>query len=261
MYEDFAALAGEMRENLSHTPSHLHEHIMEGIKAQKKPKKPIHVLMRPYMAAAACLIIVAGVALAGQAGRFGADSTFSSNSKMSLAEAAEAPMALAEPAAPAAPESAVMEDAIMEEYGAVYEPEAPQPNWDAPVAMAPAEPAAPAEPEDYADERQLWLGDYAAYLPGTEIGEAVFTIWYDESGSMEQRSISDTALLTALLMDTPAEVSEEAIPEKGNILAEIYCEGEYQPIMLYFVGENVIVRTADGYYMAAGIAEDFLQLK
>ncbi|MBR5489669.1 MAG: hypothetical protein IKV79_00185, partial [Oscillospiraceae bacterium] len=63
------------------------------------------------------------------------------------------------------------------------------------------------------------------------------------------------------LMDTPAEVAEEAIPEKGNILAEIYCEGEYQPIMLYFIGENVIVRTADGYYMAAGIAEDFLQLK
>ena len=261
MYEDFAALSEELSDNLRNTPANLHEHIMDGIKAQIKPKKPIHVLMRPYMAAAACLIIVAGVALAAQAGKLGADSTFSSNSKMSLAETAAAPMALAEPAAPADPESYIMEDAATEEYGAVFEPEAPQPNWDAPAAIAPeAEPAAPAEPNDYADERQLWLGDYAAYVPGREIGEAYLTLWDDESGIAEQRIISDTALLTALLMDTPAEVAIEALPEKGDILAEIYCEGEYQPITLYFIGENVIVQTADSYYMAAGSAEDFLQI-
>ena len=247
MYEDFAFLSEEMGENLSHTPANLHEHIMDGIKAQIKPKKPIHVLMRPYMAAAACLIIVAGVALASSTGRMKADTAASTSYKMSMAEAAAAPMA---PAAPEA-EAYIMEDAAMEEYGAVFEPEAPQPNWDAPAAMAPeAEPAAPAEPESY-----------APYIPGTEIEEAYLTILVEESGIREYRIISDTALLTALLMDTPAEVAMEAIPEKGDILAKIYCEGEYQPIMLYFVGENVIVRTADSYYMAAGSAEDFLQIK
>lgn len=260
MYEDFAALSAELGETLSECPASLHGHIMEGLRKASPRKKPKLVVLRPYIGAAACLVIVAGLALSCSLGRIGiAASESAKYAKMESAPAA--PAAPAEPAAPAGYSFDSINDA---DYGSagMEAPMAPEPEaYEQEAPAEPAEPAAPADPDSYADERQLWLGDYAAYIPGTEIGEAWLTIWHDESGLTEHRSISDTALLTALLSDTPAEVAIEAVPEKGNILAEIYCEGEYRPCMLYFIGENVIVRTASGYYMAAGSAEDFLQIK
>ncbi|MBR4953961.1 MAG: zf-HC2 domain-containing protein, partial [Oscillospiraceae bacterium] len=101
MYEMFALVSGELESDLAEAPADLKNKVMAGIKPEKK-KKGLIVSLRPYMTAAACLVLVIGVVAAGRGG-------FSMNSAADMAalRAAATESAIAdtaeEPMAPMAP--------------------------------------------------------------------------------------------------------------------------------------------------------------
>lgn len=270
MYEDFLALSNELNKELSEVPASLHSRIMKGVRTSNKPKKPFLISMRPYIGAAACLVIVAGVVLAAQGGRLGADMALVSNSKQ-----------VEMPAAPAAPE--------LYSFDAVAECEEEAEQYMAPETPAeperPAEPQAPAEPEMPAglqepafptdagagedkfsntvtatDDRNIIVSDYDVYIPGAEIDEAWMVIWFDDVGLVEYRAISDPAPLKMLLEDTPASADPTAIEAQASALLKLYADGAYMPVKLYFTGEFAIAETGCAYYIPAGTPEDFLSL-
>ena len=67
MYEMFALVSGELQSDLAEAPADLKDKVMEGIKPVKR-KKGIIVSLRPYMTAAACLVLVIGIFAAGRGG-------------------------------------------------------------------------------------------------------------------------------------------------------------------------------------------------
>ena len=67
MYRDFSAVSGCVSSGMEKVPAGLHDSIMSGVKAAakaKKAKKPVIVRLRPYMAAAACLVVIVGAVFA-----------------------------------------------------------------------------------------------------------------------------------------------------------------------------------------------------
>jgi len=74
MYDAFAAVSGAVAADAAEVPAHLHEKIMDGVKAAAKPakKRGIIIKLRPYMSAAACLVVVVGLFAMSRNG-FGAE--------------------------------------------------------------------------------------------------------------------------------------------------------------------------------------------
>ena len=136
MYEMFALVSGELESDLAEAPASLKDKVMAGIKPEKK-KKGFIVSLRPYMTAAACLVLVIGVVAAGRGG-------FSMNSAADMAEprAAAPETALADAAeAPMTPMAPMQDDSYS--YGVVNDAEVPEESLeDAPAC---AEPAADAQ--------------------------------------------------------------------------------------------------------------------
>ena len=224
------------------------------------------VKLRPYMSAAACLVIIVAAVLA-IGGRGETESA--SYTAMYDVPAAAAPMAPAIYSQENGPKEATAEDSVSFSYGIT----------EAQYDMAPAEPVEAPLPKPYpapagdsvigevsanvtvTADRDIDLSEFETYVPGSTIDEAWMIFYHDESGLVENRVISDTAVLAALLADTPAEVAPEAIPQKAVALLRIYVGGIQQPVKLYFVGENVIAETSSGFYMAFGSAEEFSGIK
>lgn len=280
MYEDFAALREELKESLAEVPASLHANIMDAVRSAPKPKKPLQVLMRPYMSAAACLIIVAGIALAARAGSLGPDKAVSSGSKLAV------------PAAPAAPEAPA--EAEMYTYGnfAVADAEefftaapvpAPEAAIEAPMAPeAPAEPAAPAEPEGFYvpeiipgdedsinehfrltyDHRDTFGPLNFHFEPGLPL-ENVYLAFFDDSGNLISVSIiEDTdALCAALVCEDRNWENWDNIPNNRSAILEFECHGFPHSMELFFDGSKVVVETIDDYYRAVGSVEELLSIK
>jgi len=247
MYADFAALSGIFAESREEVPATLHSRIMKGVRTSRKPKKPLIIQLRPYMSAAACLVILIGAVFTLRDDRKSADSL----ATPMVAEAPAAPAAYAEDASPA--------EAAQNESFSVYindesekmlaEPaEAPLPAPAAPAAPAepavPAEPAAPAEP--------FWEYEpYGVYSSGTEIDEA-FCITDSFSGYLP------AAALQNALMDSGNACDMTVLPDRANAWLGLSCGSETIDLRLYFVGSDVYVETADAFYIAAGTVEEFL---
>lgn len=146
MYEMFALVSGELESDLAETPADLKNKVMAGIKPEKK-KKGLIVSLRPYMTAAACLVLVIGIFAAGRGG-FGtmADNAASAEPRAAapetaLADAAEdvyTPMAPMAPEAPAAAESDCETNGTQMYGDNSYSHE----NADEPMADSPAEDSA-----------------------------------------------------------------------------------------------------------------------
>lgn len=236
MYADFAALSGMFEESREEVPANLHAKIMKGVRTSQKPKKPLIIQLRPYMSAAACLIIVVGAVFAMRDEHKSADS-------LAAPMVAEAPAAFAEDASPA--EAVRVENFSFYGYDdaeaekALAEPaEAPMP--------APAEPAAPAEP--------FWEYEpYGVYIPGTEIDEA-FCITDSFSGYLP------IVALQKALMDSGNTCDMTALPQRASAWLGLSCGSNTFDIVLYFVGDDVYVKTADVLYIAAGSVEEFLEI-
>ena len=59
MHTAFLSLSEAVAEEILPVPEGLHRKIMTGVKAvEKKNKRPLLTVLRPYMAAAACLVVV-----------------------------------------------------------------------------------------------------------------------------------------------------------------------------------------------------------
>ena len=263
MYEDFSALSISMKEEFSAVPATLHDNIMNGVKAKRKKAKIIP--LRAYLSTAACLVLVVGAVLAVGNGR-GHD----------LAAPAE-PAALRDPGSPpaaAAPMAPDMDFFALEKnesaYGMVSSPAAedaapmempipaPIPYPDAPAEPAsPAEPALPAESEAFEPfwERSL---SSTAYIPGTKIDSASFE--YTASSFITGYGFAEAEALTALLEEADIEFNAQQLPEKADAFIELQCGIEYMSIRLYFLGEQVVVETSEGFYLAKGTAAEFLEL-
>ena len=89
MYADFAALSGVFEESVEEVPAALHSRIMKGVRISQKPKKPLIIQLRPYMSAAACLVVLIGA-------------VFTLRGEHKSADSLSAPMVAEAPAAPAA---------------------------------------------------------------------------------------------------------------------------------------------------------------
>lgn len=120
MYEMFALVSGELESDLAGPPADLKDKVMSGIKPAKK-KKGIIVSLRPYMTAAACLVLVIGIFAAGRGG-FGmrADNAASTAPRAAAPETAMADTAgdCAAPMAPMAPEVPAEPEAPAADAGA-----------------------------------------------------------------------------------------------------------------------------------------------
>ena len=264
MYADFAALGGMFEESREEVPAALHTKIMKGVRTSQKPKKPLIIQLRPYMSAAACLIIAVAAVFAMGDSRKSADS-------MSAPMVAEAPAAPAAYAKDASPAESFMEDDAVFGYGTM-ETEAAEPQMPLP---APAEPAAPAEPvlpeapsgSDLSGkntvtvtaDRDTVLSEFEAYIPGTAIDEA-WMVFYHDSGIVEYRPLAEPAELAKLLAENDGKINPGALPEKADVFLRIYVGGVQQPVKLYFTDKGVIAETAAGFYAAEGSAEDFAAL-
>ena len=263
MYEDFSSLSEAISEDCAEIPAGLHSKIMKGIRTSSKPRKPLIIQLRPYMSAAACLIVAVGAVFAFRVG----DTGFSMKSAADASVAAGTPAATA--AAPVAPVDFGPDEGIVYGDMELF-------TMESKAEEAATEPAVPVEipaPEPMDDEmdissavtvtadRDIDLGEFEAYIPGADITDAWMIFYHDDAGLVENRKIFDTAALAALLADTPAEVALEALPQKAVALLRIYVGEVQQPVKLYFVGSSVIVETSAGFYMAQGSAEEFAAIK
>ena len=242
MYEDFAALSGELNESFSEVPANLHSRIMKGVRVSRKPKKPLLIALRPYMSAAACLVVVIGAVFALRGSSKSMDSVARSDKVSTPAVPAAAP-------AEAAQEEAYdTKNAVTEfSYYAFGSPETELAEDGEPEEpIMPAEPAAPVEP--------FWNYEpINNYIPGMEIDEA-FCITDTGSGHVPLDELRDA------LLDSCEDVDTEALPERASAWLGMMCGSDNYDLRLYFVGNKVIVETADVFYTAAGTPEEFLEI-
>lgn len=263
MYEDFAALSGAMADTMAEVPAALHDSIMEGVKLAaipvKKKKRPI-IALRPYMTAAACLVVVVGAVLAFRSGGFGMDNSTSA-ADMATPTSASRPTSYSTTGAAESPKESIEtadnsngysgNDAAIEDrvdsYGVNGETECTVTAEESVAADEPAE--APA------------MEPYVSYgfIPGSTIDKAFLTLIMAD-GSEERRELTELDILSEALMpiDFTDSYGSEFIP---TALLEIQSEGQTFVLELGFAGEALIVRQAGEYYFASATPQEFLEIE
>ncbi|MBR5261406.1 MAG: zf-HC2 domain-containing protein, partial [Oscillospiraceae bacterium] len=261
MYEMFALVSGELESDLAEAPADLKNKVMAGIKPEKK-KKGLIVSLRPYMTAAACLVLVIGVVAAGRGG-------FSMNSAADMAapRAAAPESAIAdtaeEPMAPMAPMAPMQDDSYS--YGVMSDADVPSEE----SAPACAEPSAEAQAVYYGtlvdramskvDENDL---TGRAYI-GVEFDDGTGEIFWLAHGYELPEGIalgdrveieSDIEQITGLLIATRVSLC----PDQSGII--YYCmdwdsELISPTVALYDNGEFTIIFSAFSSYIATGTYE------
>ena len=260
MYDDFTALSGEFEESLAEVPAGLHTKIMKGVRTSQKPKKPVLTLLRPYMSAAACLVVIVGAVLAVGDSRKSADSA--------VPMIAEAPAAKACDLAPT--------EAVIEESYAYYGADSSKISPEAPLP-APAEPAAPAEDDSVLAENAM--GEPAApggtggeglntaldglpdYIPGSKIDGAQFVTYDIDTESYIRVYLSDLEALRNALELSTDETASDFLPEIPDALLHLEVGGTYPSLRLYFLDGSLVVETSGGVYIANATVEEFLSVK
>lgn len=243
MYEDFAAISGMFSDETAQVPAALHSSIMESVNAapRAKKKKGLLVALRPYMGAAACLVIIVGLVAMMRGGR-GFDSAASNT-------------AASTPASAPAAESYSTPAAANDNAPAGYSLE------DTETADEPAEAPAEAEEAESGSDNYGGTGnvDYGFYAPGDTIDEAILTTIMTD-GSRESLPLTELDKLSEALM--PTDFSD---PYGAKAIASaelsILSDGEWYTLELCYAGEALIVRQAEGYYFAAATVEEFLEIK
>lgn len=240
MYEDFAAISGMLSDETAEVPAALHSSIMESVNAapKAKKKKGLLVALRPYMGAAACLVIIVGLVAMMRGGR-GFDSAAST----------------AAASTPASAECYSTPAAANDNAPAGYSLE------DTETADEPAEAPAEAEEAESGSDNYGGTGnvDYGFYAPVDTIDEAILTT-ITTDGSRESRSLTELDKLSEALMptDLSAPYGAKAI---ASAELSILSDGEWYTLELCYAGEALIVRQAEGYYFAAATVEEFLEIK
>ena len=69
-----------------------------------------------------------------------------------------------------------------------------------------------------------------------------------------------TAALQKALMDSGNACDMTVLPDRANAWLGLSCGSKTIDLRLYFVGSDVYVETADGFYIAAGTVEEFLEI-
>ena len=284
MYADFAALSEGIGELCAEVPASLHDRIMKGVRTTPKPKKSLFIALRPYMSAAACLVVVIGAVLALRGG--GIDKA--ANDAASPATAYDMPAAAvadsAEDCCYGMSESAIYQAEPGEAPDAKHAAETP-------AEMAPDEPACePAAPE--AEETcesgvdcdgdvyipEIVPGDHksltAHFLAlfdigltandieleeGMELENAYIALISPERDAVTVHAVEDTAALVSALTCENREITHW--PMYPSALVEFEYGGEYYCFPIYFDGEKVIVTTVERSYYAHSTAEEFLSIK
>lgn len=269
MYADFAALSEGVGELWTEVPAGLHDKIMKGVRTAPKPKKSLLITLRPYMSAAACLVVIIGAVFAIRDSRN--DTRWLSSTSDTAAPSAAYDM----PAAAAADSAEFFSYGKAESAASQEAGEAPDNKYTADIPaemeMPAGEPAAEAEEVEEAEDN-ISDCDYpvldpweielrgGAYPPGTEIDWALLTV-YDGVETLDIRYLADVAALCEILMAAAPEFDSGAIPRDPTAMLELQCGSKYYMLKLYVLGESLIVETSDGLYLASGTAEEFLSIK
>ena len=265
MYADFAALGDGIRDSFSQVPVSLHGKIMKGVKTSPGSKRSTIISLRPYMSAAACLVVIVGALLALRGGGIG----FDGSNKAALSTA-EAPAAAQTAEDSAKAYSYLLDEPVCEEaeaeYGAKDALDSPA---ETETAEEPAEEPAdePAELPSGFDTGCAYPAlepweielEGRAYPSGTAIDWALLTT-YNGKETVEIRYVSDVAALCEILMDS-AEFEASELPHDPIALLELQCGSQYYMLKLYTLSESLIAQTSEGCYIAAGTLEEFLSIK
>ena len=199
------------------------------------------MLLRPYMGAAACLVVVIAAVFALRGGDKGF-SLYASDA--------------------AAPAQAKLEDGA---FFSVLENSATGADEAPAEAAAPAAPAAPPNPDCSGVESDMnepcggkELSEREPggeeFIPGTEVVRADYELLLN--GSLVSGS-SASPELSRILANSGEPVTEE--PTGGDrAFLSLDCGGETFELLLRFDGDRLIVQTSGGFYAAAGSAEEFL---
>lgn len=257
MYEDFLALSGMMEDSLADAPDSRHNKIMAGVKyaAAKKTKKPLIIRLRPYMAAAACLVVVVGAVFAMRNGvgyDMAAKSTASAPSAYGYAGGTAADDSLeADCSFPASAPAESIEDAGLSGADRADRNDIAD-EADTPCAEAPESPA---------DEPSANFGTDSTLndiqLSTLQIDSAtLISIMTD--GSAKNTAITDLDALSEALK--PLDFHEE--PDfNTSALLELKCGSETYILELCYAGEALIVRYNGEYWFASASVEEFLSIK
>ena len=261
MYEDFVALSGMMGESMADVPDSLHEKIMSGVRSAKKVKKPAIIRLRPYMAAAACFVVVIGAVFALRGGV--------KLDMMSNKSASAAPEAAADRAAPAdKPASGYDSYGYSGSTGAADDSLDKATSEDAaevPMEMAPDEPAdePAAEPEapmanetDRGENFNSPIFSYQDILARSIDSASLSTLMSD--GSTKTVYISDLEALSKAL--EPMDFYEDTDFNISAIL-ELVCGDEIFTLELYYAGDALIVRCGGECWFANDSVQEFLSIK
>lgn len=256
MYEDFSALSDMMDDSMAQVPDSLHEKIMSGVKstAAKKSKKPLIIRLRPYMAAAACLVVAVGAVFAARNG-------------VSLDTAANSTAAAAPGAASYGYASGTMEDTTADcAIPADTPAEAPKESTESyfsgsDMADSNAGAEAPRSEEPVTNEPE------ASYEIDAAPGDIQLSFAHMESarlttfmtdGSSKTVAITDLQALSEAL--EPMDFYEE-LDFNTSALLELVCGGQVCTLELYYAGEALIVRHGDEYWFAVVSVQEFLDIK
>ncbi len=258
MYEDFAALSCMMDGGMEEVPDSLHDKIMSGVKAAKRAKKPLIIRLRPYMAAAACLVVAVGAVFAM---RNGAGYDMSANSTSAAAPGAASygysggatDDSLADCAMPAdTPAEAPRESA--EESTESYFSGSDMADSNAGAEAPRSEESATNEPAaDYGIDGAL--NDIQLTIARID-SAALITLMTD--GSTKSTAISDLEALSEAL--EPMDFHDE-LDFVTSALLELKCGSEIFILELCYAGEALIVRYDGEYWFGCASVEEFLAIE
>lgn len=226
MYEAFAAVSGAMRAETAGVPAALHESIMNGVRAAKMQRSGLLVRLRPYAAAAACLVVVLGAALALTRGGMGLSASDNGMAADGMARQRSPGTAAVEP----------------------QDNEGPTAN-DA-VQFTLSGSAAPEEESSESADADVY--------GGMEILSARLV----RDG--RETEIGDLDGLAELLGEQPAEYAEDAFTASKDAgwMLRLETAGGSRELWLSFDGESVYVTAEDGAtYLAFGTASEFLEIE
>ena len=247
LYTAFLAVSEAVSGEVPPAPAGLHEKIMTGVKqGVKKPKRSLMVRLRPYAAAAACLVvIVAGVLVLRQSGARMSKSADSSSAESASTTSTEAKSAVSGSAIPetAADSSVAVEYTVAgdtEEPAEKAENEQAQPDFGVNAVEAEAGGAE----EEY--------GNAATESPEPIVLDAVscvLTTTVDGETVTETLNATDTRVWLSTLILSGDKYADQVDPSVISYTMDITREsGEVYTLYLYYgEGEQLLcTRNEDG---------------